>query len=773
MSGLAALHCSTFAQGFSNNECQAAARALLRHDSHIDGTYYHTKTVGGLHPSYIAFQSDGQELESGRALSHKELIEAMLQDIFDTIATQDRLDGGISLFIQCVGSGNVLKGRIRRAWLQLVRCAPYPNGPQHLPGPLIATGARIVCSTQAPRTFENNLKASSAPAADLKKPASAAISEGIQLLRRHRPADVFAADRVPGPIFLVQPELACDAINFSPPLISIGPNTNAVLDQFKLGDALLPKLRVLVGTVRSSRWESVLRSQTWDLNYEQASILVKALLADFQGVPFSPEIVKHKSSILSVILKWLGILVLLYMVSPNNSNARRRIQQPRVCPKVIMSKEAHALLTANQRTKSRQFKIALDEAWYQIDKATKTIASAHHKSIHCVQNELYIGHGIQHSKRSKLNAWNVFCWKKNQDIKNCDQGRGTLQQLIYEHKEKYYALSKDEQEELLKEYAKWSLTKATGVRTSTKSKVNNITQTLRAVENEEFMHSVMNIDNQDLISKMEGFAIQGVKGAAQNHQQRMSQKHAAIHNIINKNLCEITGDPRANMQWAYYFQNIVQCYQVMIEGWPDNVPFANLSQASSALPELDRLLRLWNSGATCWKTLTGKEFEKIPKEHNAKLDCGEIEDHSRQTRSDKGKKRTKSAATDCNLHGRHKKYKSADTVKDSEHDPEEGDNDEHEARSQSSTPPPYATSNASSAPCVSGNTTHSSNNVNTRDLTPFGSSLDCNAILDRSDKIFGPAHPDSMTAPIHAPSATSFNPPTLHDFTDFNVFGTF
>lgn len=107
------------------------------------------------------------------------------------------------------------------------------------------------------------------------------------------------------------------------------------------------------------------------------------------------------------------------MVSPNNSNARRCIQQPRVCPKVIMSKEAHALLTANQRTKSRQFKIALDEAWYQIDKATKTIASAHHKSIHCVQNELYIGHGIQHSKCSKLNAWNVFCWKKNQDIKNC------------------------------------------------------------------------------------------------------------------------------------------------------------------------------------------------------------------------------------------------------------------------------------------------------------------------------------------------------------------
>jgi hypothetical protein len=83
MSELAALHRSVFAQGFSNNQRQAAARALLRHDTHIDGTHYHTKTLGGLHPSYISFHSNSQELESGRALSPKELVEASLQDIFD------------------------------------------------------------------------------------------------------------------------------------------------------------------------------------------------------------------------------------------------------------------------------------------------------------------------------------------------------------------------------------------------------------------------------------------------------------------------------------------------------------------------------------------------------------------------------------------------------------------------------------------------------------------------------------------------------------------
>ncbi|KAG1783911.1 hypothetical protein EV702DRAFT_945406, partial [Suillus placidus] len=111
MSGLAALHGSNFAQGFSNNECQAAARALLRHDVQIDGTHYQTKTFDGLHPSYIAFQPV-QQPESERTLSQKELCEAALQDVFDAITMQDRLDGGISLLIQRAGSDAISPEKI-------------------------------------------------------------------------------------------------------------------------------------------------------------------------------------------------------------------------------------------------------------------------------------------------------------------------------------------------------------------------------------------------------------------------------------------------------------------------------------------------------------------------------------------------------------------------------------------------------------------------------------------------------------------------------------
>ncbi|KAG1731983.1 uncharacterized protein EDB91DRAFT_1251921 [Suillus paluster] len=83
---VAALHSDAFALGFSNAERQAAARALLRHNSHQDGSHYHTKTAGW------------------RMITHEEFVEAALEDVFDALCMQDCLDGGISLLIRCPGS---------------------------------------------------------------------------------------------------------------------------------------------------------------------------------------------------------------------------------------------------------------------------------------------------------------------------------------------------------------------------------------------------------------------------------------------------------------------------------------------------------------------------------------------------------------------------------------------------------------------------------------------------------------------------------------------
>lgn len=74
---------------------------------------------------------------------------------------------------------------------------------------------------------------------------------------------------------------------------------------------------------------------------------------------------------------------------------------------------------------------------------------------------------------------------------------------------------------------------------------------------QKFMGTVMNIDNQDLVNKMEGFTIQGVKGSlytlqivllilavypgsVMNHQQCISQVRSEIQDCINQKLRKFT-----------------------------------------------------------------------------------------------------------------------------------------------------------------------------------------------------------------------------------------
>ena len=110
-------------------------------------------------------------------------------------------------------------------------------------------------------------------------------------------------------------------------------------------------------------------------------------------------------------------MVIQSFYADKRSTLTRRVQPPtRQRPKVILSKEARATLRLDRRAKSVRFKDALDDAWKQLNDAIRTIAASHHKSIRHIQNELYTGRGMLHSKRSKLNSWNAFCWKKTQDM---------------------------------------------------------------------------------------------------------------------------------------------------------------------------------------------------------------------------------------------------------------------------------------------------------------------------------------------------------------------
>jgi len=127
--------------------------------------------------------------------------------------------------------------------------------------------------------------------------------------------------------------------------------------------------------------------------------------------------------------------------------------------------------------------------------------------------------------------------------------------------------------------------------------------------------------------------------------------------------------PKARMEWAQYFRNVVHRYKVAIEGWPESIPFANLSSESSSLSQLELLLRKWKMGKTYWRELSSKEVEELCQKRDAQLENGEIEEPSHRTRSDKGKKCMR-RSSDARSR---KKYKSAETIDEGEEDDEGGD----------------------------------------------------------------------------------------------------
>jgi hypothetical protein len=135
---------------------------------------------------------------------------------------------------------------------------------------------------------------------------------------------------------------------------------------------------------------------------------------------------------------------------------------------------------------------------------------------------------------------------------------------------------------------------------------------------------------------------------------------------------EVTGDENARMEWKHYWRNIVRRYQVMIEGWPETIPFRNLSETSNSLANLETLLRKWQCGKTYWKKLTAAELKELDHERDEQIERGEVETHGpRRRRSDFGTKRARSNTA---TRTKKKRQTSAREVSDTE-----GSDDENAA----------------------------------------------------------------------------------------------
>jgi hypothetical protein len=123
------------------------------------------------------------------------------------------------------------------------------------------------------------------------------------------------------------------------------------------------------------------------------------------------------------------------------------------------------------------------------------------------------------------------------------------------------------------------------------------------------------------------------------------------------------------MQWKLYWQNIVQRYQVVIDGWLAHIPFKNLSDCSSALSELENLLCMWKTGEVHWRKITAMEFRGVESKRDNDVDDGVIEPPAPRCRhSDFGKKHPHPESSSAKARRPSKKHKSRAHVDDSNSD---------------------------------------------------------------------------------------------------------
>ncbi|KAF8324835.1 hypothetical protein F5887DRAFT_838566, partial [Amanita rubescens] len=351
-----------------------------------------------------------------------------------------------------------------------------------------------------------------------------------------------------------------------------------------------------------------------------------------------------------------------------------------------LTKEFQTGLNERRRAAYLSYKNSIQSLLSGLEKDIERVAIENSKSIRKVSQDVQMARQVL-LRHSKLSAWNAFTWKKTQNEKENareneianERGPHRLPHLAKNSCGEYHKLTNEQKQALLDEYAQTKAVASKGVRVSARSKVNDASQTLEAIETmldnlcsrtgleallfatrgsldmplkgvtyatpgvEEFLQSTMKIDTTDFLAKMEGFALQGLKaGVVQNHQQRRTELRTSVRNEVTKQLRDITGVNSARMEWKHYFRNVVKRYSIEIQGWPGDIPLEAVGDLSCA--RLEDLLKKLSNGVICWKKLTEDELAQREEEHALQIQNGDISaSPPRRPRSDKGKKRKRTS----------------------------------------------------------------------------------------------------------------------------------
>ncbi|TFK73198.1 hypothetical protein BDN72DRAFT_894047, partial [Pluteus cervinus] len=256
-----------------------------------------------------------------------------------------------------------------------------------------------------------------------------------------------------------------------------------------------------------------------------------------------------------------------------------------------MTPAARADQLRRQRDARQEYSKNLNSGWTQLENIAQDISNKNHKSVQRVQRDLHLLGRVM--KRPRANPWNAYCREmkeRHRGSGDIERGRSFLPSLVQRERENYKKLPAEEKQKLAE-----SLSQQRNVELTTRcifgrSKANDISSTMHHARDmflnlksrtgveilvytvpgttdlpvkgtawstdgvQDFMEGTMKIDEQDLLGKMEGHALHGVKGAAENYVQRKNIIRNEIRLHILNGLRTITQNPTARMEFVHYWE---------------------------------------------------------------------------------------------------------------------------------------------------------------------------------------------------------------------------
>ncbi|EPS94663.1 hypothetical protein FOMPIDRAFT_87309 [Fomitopsis schrenkii] len=88
----------------------------------------------------------------------------------------------------------------------------------------------------------------------------------------------------------------------------------------------------------------------------------------------------------------------------------------------------------------------------------------------------------------------------------------------------------------------------------------------------------------------------------------LAEKRSLLRTVLTARLRELTNEPRVRMRYNEHdmWQHVVHKHGYRLVGWPESIPFVNLSRLKGGRRPIEELLELWNMG-----TLTFVRVESL------------------------------------------------------------------------------------------------------------------------------------------------------------------